>query len=74
MSRPAILPVYDKIIYRKIVNHIVGGIMVKVYIGKKTQQASITIPKAIVRAKGIRHQQEAEWIIDNLGQLILRMK
>jgi len=48
--------------------------MVKIYIGNKSGQAQVTIPKAIVQAKGIRHLQEAEWVIDNLGQLILRIK
>jgi hypothetical protein len=48
--------------------------MVKIYIGNKNGQATVTIPKAIVKAKGIRHLQDAEWIIDNVGQLILRVK
>jgi hypothetical protein len=48
--------------------------MVKIYIGNKNGQATITIPKAIVQAKCIKHMQEAEWVIDNLGQLILRIK
>ena len=48
--------------------------MVKIYFGNKNGQAQVTIPKAIAKAKGLRHMQEAEWVIDNLGQMILRIK
>lgn len=32
------------------------------------------LPKAIADAKGIKQGQEFEWIIDNLGNLILKPK
>ncbi|MBU1165893.1 AbrB/MazE/SpoVT family DNA-binding domain-containing protein [Candidatus Micrarchaeota archaeon] len=48
--------------------------MVRLCQAKKTGQTLVTIPAAIVRAKGLKHGQEMEWIIDNLGQLILKPK
>jgi len=47
--------------------------MVRIQINKRSGQASVTLPIAIVRAKGIKDKQEAEWVIDNLGQLILKI-
>ncbi|MEM3555281.1 MAG: hypothetical protein QXF56_00975 [Candidatus Micrarchaeia archaeon] len=37
-------------------------------------QLSITIPRAIATAKGFRKGMELEFIIDNLGNLILKPK
>lgn len=48
--------------------------MVKIYENKQNNQVFITIPRAIFKAKGFRGGQEMEWIIDNLGQLILKPK
>jgi antitoxin component of MazEF toxin-antitoxin module len=40
----------------------------------KTGQLLVTIPRAIAQAKGFRKGMELEFIIDNMGQLILRPK
>jgi len=48
--------------------------VVKIYENKSNGQVFITIPKAIFKAKSFRGGQEMEWIIDNLGQLILKPK
>jgi len=40
----------------------------------KTGQLLVTIPRAIAQAKGFRKGMELEFIIDNMGQLILRQK
>jgi antitoxin component of MazEF toxin-antitoxin module len=40
----------------------------------KTGQLLITIPRAIAQAKGFKKGMELEYVIDNLGQLILRPK
>jgi antitoxin component of MazEF toxin-antitoxin module len=40
----------------------------------KTGQLLITIPRAIAQAKGFKKGMELEFIIDNLGNLILRPK
>jgi hypothetical protein len=45
----------------------------KIHINKRSGQASVTLPIAIVRAKGIKDKQDAEWLIDNVGQMILRI-
>ena len=47
--------------------------MPRIYQSKKGQ-CFVTVPKAIARAKGWKGGDEVEWIIDNLGQLILRPK
>lgn len=47
--------------------------MVKIYTAKNNQTV-VTIPAAIVKAKGLKSGQEAEWVIDNLGNLIFRLK
>jgi antitoxin component of MazEF toxin-antitoxin module len=48
--------------------------MSKIYVNPKTGQTSLNIPKSLARAKGFYNKQEVEWVIDNLGQLILRPK
>jgi antitoxin component of MazEF toxin-antitoxin module len=40
----------------------------------KTGQLLITIPRAIAQAKGFKKGQELEYVIDNLGNLILKPK
>jgi antitoxin component of MazEF toxin-antitoxin module len=40
----------------------------------KTGQLLVTIPRAIAQAKGFKKGMELEFVIDNLGQLILRLK
>jgi bifunctional DNA-binding transcriptional regulator/antitoxin component of YhaV-PrlF toxin-antitoxin module len=40
----------------------------------KTGQLLITIPRAIAEAKGWRKGMELEYVIDNLGNLILKPK
>jgi hypothetical protein len=40
----------------------------------KTGQLLVTIPRAIAQAKGFKKGMELEFIIDNLGNLILRSK
>ena len=74
MIQTCLLLVLDKSIYTNNNKINVGVHMVKIYIGNKNGQAQVTIPKAIVKAKGFKHMQEVEWKIDNLGQLILIIK
>ena len=50
------------------------GYPVKLYCNKKSGQSVLTLPVAIRKAKGWGHGQELEWIIDNMGQLILKPK
>ena len=52
----------------------VGDNMSKIYINQKTGQTTVIIPKAITLAKNFHHKQEIDWVIDNLGQLILKPK
>ena len=40
----------------------------------KTGQLLITIPRAIAQAKGFKKGMELEYVIDNLGNLLLRPK
>lgn len=47
--------------------------MPKIYLNKRGQ-FFLTVPAAIARAKGLHGGQEIEWVIDNLGQLIIRPK
>ena len=39
-----------------------------------TGQLVITIPRAIAQAKGFKKGMELEYVIDNLGNLILKPK
>ena len=48
--------------------------VVKLYANKSTGQLVVTVPAAIARAKGLTGGKECEWIIDNVGALILRPK
>jgi antitoxin component of MazEF toxin-antitoxin module len=48
--------------------------MVKIQELKHGGQLIITVPRAIAQAKGFKKGMELEYVIDNLGQLILRPK
>jgi hypothetical protein len=48
--------------------------VVKIYENKSNGQVFITVPKAIYKAKGFKSGQELDWVIDNLGNLILKPK
>jgi hypothetical protein len=48
--------------------------MVKIQELKHGGQLIITIPRAIAQAKGFKKGMELEFIIDNMGQLIIRPK
>ena len=50
------------------------GYGIKLYMNKATGQAVLTLPAAIRQAKGWTNGQELEWVIDNMGQLILKPK
>jgi len=47
--------------------------MVKLYRSKRGTWL-VPIPKAVAEAKGFKDKQEMDWVIDNVGQLILKPK